>query len=327
MPHRASWLTGLLAWLAATLPSMASDLCAEPAKGFGGVPRGTVLTHQFRLTNPGPQSLHVAEVRTSCECSTVDIAQKDIPPGGTVPVTVTVKTALYAGTRTFTIFVAFDRPIKKEEQLRVSATSLEDVMVEPGVVNFGRVRPGQEMETSVRIDYRGGMEGWALTTVDQENPHFQARFEQLKRKPGLVQYRLHVKLKGTLPPGTWRLPVYLRTNDPYFPRLSVALEAEMPSALTVTPAVLQLGPVAASASLERKITVRGPKPFRVLRVECADARCTVQGLTNEAKQVHVLTVRFTAGTDAADTNLHIVLHTDLAEQPRADCHVQAQGAR
>src|SRR5262245_5241175 len=128
MPHRASWLAGL-AWLAAALPALASDLCAEPAKGFGGVPRGTVLTHQFQLTNPSAQTLHVAEVRTSCECSTVDIEKKEIPPGGTVPVTVTVKTALYAGARTFTIYVAFDRPIKKEEQLRVSATSLEDVTV------------------------------------------------------------------------------------------------------------------------------------------------------------------------------------------------------
>ena len=33
---------------------------------------------------------------------------------------------------------------KMEEQLKVSATSLEDVMAEPGVLNFGRVRPGQE---------------------------------------------------------------------------------------------------------------------------------------------------------------------------------------
>ena len=40
----------------------------------------------------------------------------------------------------------------------------------------------EEAETSVRIDYRGGVEGWALTTIDQGNPHFQARFEQLKRE-------------------------------------------------------------------------------------------------------------------------------------------------
>jgi hypothetical protein len=327
MSHALIWVTGILILLALTAAGQASELCREPAKGFGGVPRGTVLTHEFRLTNPGSVALHVTEVRTSCECSSATIAQQEIPPGGSVPVTVTIHTAPYAGYRTFTIYVDLDKPSKREEKLTVSATSLEDIMVEPGTLNLGRVRPGQEAQASVRIDYRGVMDGWRLTTVDQEGSHWQARFEELKRERGLVQYRLHVKWRGTLPPGTWRLPVYLRTNDPYFPRLTVALEADVQPVLTVTPAMLELGSVPAGTQSERKITLRSAKPFRILRVESERPECTVPGVPTEAKKVHVLTVRFAAGTEAAGFTSRLVIHTDLTEQPRTECAVQAQVTR
>ena len=323
MSQRASWLAGLC-WLVVLLPGQASELCPEPSKGFGGVPRGTVLTHQFRLINSSPLPLHVAEVRTSCDCSTVSIPRQEILPGDSVPLTVTIRTAMYAGYRTFTVFVAIDRPDKKEEKLTVSATSVEDIMVDPGTLSLGRLPAGAQAQASVLLDYRGVADGWRLTTVDQSSPHFQVRFTELKRERGLVRYQVQAQWKGTLPPGHWQFPVYLRTNDPYFPRLTIPLEVEVLPVVSVTPSVLLLGVVTTGTQVERKITVRAPRPFCILRAESSDPRCTIALRTTAPQKVHVLTVRFAAGAEGRDAHPHLILHTDLTEQPRVHCEVRAE---
>ena len=61
--------------------------------------------------------------------------------------------------------------------------------------------------------------------------------------------------------------MFLETNDPGSPQVPVLIEATVQSPVSVSPAVLSLGPVKTRLPLTRRVVVRGNKPFRVTGVE------------------------------------------------------------
>ena len=58
--------------------------------------------------------------------------------------------------------------------------------------------------------------------------------------------------------------VFLKTNDPAGPVVSVLVEANVQSAVTVSPAALSLGTVKLDTPNTKKVVVRGTKPFHVI---------------------------------------------------------------
>ncbi len=61
--------------------------------------------------------------------------------------------------------------------------------------------------------------------------------------------------------------LHLRTNDPASPLIAVLVQADVQSAVTLSPGVLRLGQAMVGDVLSRKVVVRGTKPFRVLGVD------------------------------------------------------------
>ncbi|MGA1266494.1 MAG: DUF1573 domain-containing protein [Phycisphaerales bacterium] len=65
---------------------------AEPqGLDYGIVPPYTTLQAEFHLVNSGDRPLKVLQAVPSCQCTTVDIVGKQIPPRGTLAVPVTMK--------------------------------------------------------------------------------------------------------------------------------------------------------------------------------------------------------------------------------------------
>ncbi|HKB35402.1 MAG TPA: hypothetical protein VKD72_03045, partial [Gemmataceae bacterium] len=60
--------------------------------------------------------------------------------------------------------------------------------------------------------------------------------------------------------------------------------------ITVSPMTVGLGEVKAGKLVERKVVVRGVRPFRILGVQGTDKELSVFDSTNDSKTVHVLTV-------------------------------------
>ena len=106
------------------------------------------------------------------------------------------------------------------------------------------------------------------------------------------------------------------------PRVRVPLTVEIESALTVTPSAVLLGQVPMGQQVERKVIVRGVKPFKVTGVEGTDGQLTVQDSTADSKPVHVLTVKLNA-TRAGDYTRTVRVVTDLKEEGDIEFVTQA----
>lgn len=297
----------------------------ELSKDFGAVPKGTILTHQFKLTNNLPQPLHVSGLRTSCVCSTASILRHDLQPGESTYVVVQVDTNKYSGHRAFTVFVNFDRPYIMEGRLVVSATSRDDLMMSPTELNFGVIKYGTGPTKSMLIENRSGNSGWVISQVLNENGYLQPKLEEVSREFGLVRYRLTVKLREDTPAGAWHADLWLVTNDAASPRLRVPLLVEVQRSLTVTPTLVAFGNVSSGKSVERKVTLRGAKPFKITAIDGAGSDVEVKGQTDEARVVHILTIKFTSGGESGEWQKRLKIKTDHPEE--ADLEIKLQAVR
>jgi hypothetical protein len=123
--------------------------------------------------------------------------------------------------------------------------------------------------------------------------------------------------------GKWYTDVWLKTNNPGMPQIRVPLTVEIESALSISPEMVTLGPMKVQAESERRIIVRGIKPFKITQVLGTDNQLSVRDNTPQAKPVHVLTVKLKPN-QAGELNRTLRVLTDLADDNKIDFQVSAQ---
>jgi hypothetical protein len=314
-------LTGLLLTAPASASSWADSLFDELSKDFGSVPKGPALTHPFRLVNKTKTPVTISNVRVSCGCVTASVLKAQLAPGEETIVHAHMDTRRFSGVKTVTIYVQFSQPSSDEVRLWVQANSRDDVNVTPDTFAFGLAKRGSAPASTVSVTFLGGMQS-RIVEVQCESNYVQTTLAEMPRQDGDVSYQLTARLRADAPVGKWYTDVWLQTNNPTMPRVRVPLTVEIESALSISPGSVALGQIKVGAETERKVIVRGIKPFRITAVRGADKQLAVRDSTSDSKPVHVLTVTL-KGSAAGDINRTIKVVTDLKEE--GEIEFQARG--
>ena len=142
---------------------------------------------------------------------------------------VTIDTRQFLGRKDATIKVMFDKPFKAEVQLQVHCNIRGDVVVQPGVVDFGSVPQGSGAQQQAAVSYAGRRD-WQILRVESPNPNLSAKVVEKSRALGpawRVEYDLLRDAEGRAPAGYVRDDLILVTNDanPQAARVPVPVEA------------------------------------------------------------------------------------------------------
>ncbi len=290
----------------------AVDMFETTSHNFGTVARGAKADFEFVFNNIYLEDVHVASVSSSCGCTKVSIKQpatlKTYQKGAIVA---TINTAAFLGNKGSTITVTFDKPQYAQVQFHVRTYIRSDVVFEPGGVSFGTVDVGTPMEHTVNVHY-AGHSGWAIEDVISDNPHITADVVETSRGGGRVSYRLTVHLDEDSPAGYINEHLMLVTNDQGSRQVPLQVEGRINAGVTVSPSTLFMGVVKPGHKVEKKLVVRGKKPFRILSIDCpgGDFQFDKEAL-GKRKKVHVVSVTFVAGDDAGKISRTIQIETDL----------------
>ncbi len=95
------------------------------------VQSGSIVSHTFRLTNTGDESLSITNVQTSCGCTTTALAKSSLLPGEAVDLDAKVNTTGFVGTVERTLTVQSNDPATPNLVLRLAMTIVNDVEVTP----------------------------------------------------------------------------------------------------------------------------------------------------------------------------------------------------
>ena len=315
-------LAGLLMAGSAGAASWADALFEDLSKDFGSVPRGPTLTYPFRLVNRTNNVVNIASVRVSCGCTTATALKNTLNPGEETSIVAQMDTRRFTGIKTVTIYVQFDRPAWEEVRLWVQANGRDDIVVTPDTLAFGQTRRGAAPDTSVTVTFMGDA-GAQILEVQPDSDYIQAAVKQLEQQDTQVSYRLTATLRADAPVGKWYTDVWLKTSNPAVPRVRVPLTVEIESALSISPPVATFGPVKAGAEAERKVIIRGVKPFKITGVRGTDANLMVRDSTTDSKPVHVLTITLKGG-QPGDLDRPLRVITDLKEEAEIEFQAKAQ---
>jgi hypothetical protein len=315
-------LVGLCA--AAPLPAAtwAEAMFEGLSRDFGTVPRGPQLTHPFRLTNTTGTPVTIGSVRVSCGCVTARALRTELAPGQSTAILAEMDTRRFQGDKTVTIYVQFTAPVLEEVRLVIQANGRDDVTVSPEALALGQIRKGASPSATVTVTLAGSDE-WRVTGVSADSNYVRPRLKRLAGNPGEVNYQLTATVRSDTPVGKWFTDVWLQTNNPATPRVRVPLTVEIQAALSLSPSAVILGQVKAGEETERRIILRGARPFKVLGVKGTDAQWAVRANSKESKTVHVLTVSLKAAQKGALSRTIKVI-TDLKEDNEIDFQATAQ---
>jgi hypothetical protein len=295
----------------------ADDMFEDLSKYFGTVPHGTILYYPFRLTNKTGQPVHISSVRVSCGCVTAWAARNDVAPGESTVINARMDTHRFWNHRAVTIFVNFDRPQWEETRLSVSAESRDDLLFSPEELNFGTVRRGSSAKATATITFVGS--DTQITKIDRGSNYIDTALSDPNRQNGDSQYSLTASIRPDTPAGKWFTEIWLKTNNAAMPRIRIPLNVEIDqsqaqqSPLVLSAAPVLLGQVKPGDEAERQITLRGPKPFTIKKVQGTDDELTVSDDSSGNKVVHVLTVRLKP-TRTGEIDRRVKIITDLNQE-------------
>ncbi len=310
---RKCTLAFLLACLSVT-PCMGQEWARKMFKvvehDFGSVARGAKAEYRFVFENLYLEDVHVADVRTSCACTTPIIETPLIKTYEKGAVVAHFNTDSFLNQRGATLTVTFDRPFYAEVQLHVRGFIRGDVVVEPGSVQLGSIDQGAGADQTVHVSYAGRGD-WQILDVKSANPHINAKAVETLRSNGQVSYALKVHIAPDAPSGYLGDHLMLVTNDNASRQIPVLVEGRILPSITVSPAALFMGVVQPGQKVTKQLVVKGKTPFRVLGISCEDDSFQFDtSKEGEAKELHLIPVTFTAGTDAGKIVKTIRIKTD-----------------
>ena len=289
---------------------------------FGTVARGAKIEYRFKFTNSYKEDVHVASVRTSCNCTTPTVTKDLLKTWETGEIVAAFNTASFLGQRSATLTVTIDQPFFAEVQLHIKGYIRSDIVVTPGEIDFGTVDVGQPAEQKLSITYAGRGD-WKLMGVKVANPMLEVELTEKSRMAGQVSYELFARLKKEAPAGYVKEELILMTNDVKAPEFPICVEGLVASELSISPSPLALGNLEPGQKIEKKFVVKGKKPFRITDIICADERFEFE-ITDAAKPMHLVKVFFTAPLEPGKVTSAIKILTDLNDNAASELTAHAQ---
>ncbi len=293
---------------------------------FGIVAAGAKVEYKFTIQNIYEEDAQIESVKSTCGCTSVKVDKKFLKTWEKAELTVTINTDTrqYYGRKDATITVKFDLPYPAIVQVHSHAYIRRDVVVQPGVVQFGSITQGVAMKQKVSVSY-AGRDDWRIERVESANPFLESQISEVSRGGGLVKYDLWVTLKADAPAGYIQDQLMLVTNDinPRASRVPVPVEGLVAQTLSASPSPLFMGVIDSGQTVTRPLIVQGKTPFRITAVRSNDPRFKCK-LPDGAKTVQVIPVTFDAKDESGKITGKIRIETDYPNTKPLDVDVNVQ---
>lgn len=295
----------------------AQKMFADAQHKFGTIARGAKAEYEFTLKNIYLEDVRITGLRVSCGCTSVWIKddKRVLKTYETSTIVAHINSSTFLGSKGATITVTFDKPMRAQAQLQVSAFIRNDVVLQPGSVELGSVDQGTAVQRKIRIS-SPGRSGLRLLEVKSTNPHLSGTLTESSDRWGQKSYELSVRLDPDAPAGYLKDHLLLVTNDSGRTQIPVSVEGRVVSGIEVSPQWLLLGTVEPGQKVSKMVIVRGKSPFRVTNVTSGDDAFGLAAPTGQLpKRAHAIPVTFVAGDRPGKIVRTIYIETDQGNQP------------
>jgi len=304
-----------------SVPASAQDWAGKifqtSSHDFGVVARGEKAEFAFVLENLYVEDVHIAGVRASCSCTKPEIQVPTLKTHEKGAILARFNTPAFVGAHGATLTVTFDKPYFAEVHLQVRGYIRSDVMINPGIANFGEVDEGNSYEREIIVNHFGSYD-WRIVTARCANPHLSATPTEVSRSSGQVSYRVTVRLDQQAPSGYFTEQLVLDTNDPQGRQIHVPVAGTVESGISLSPGSLFMGVVQPGQKVTKLLVVRGREPFQISQITCDGQGFTVaEGDGGAKSKLHLLSVTFSADSGSVKGEARIRVLSTVGAAPPA----------
>jgi hypothetical protein len=216
---------------------------AEPAAtfDFGAVLAGTIVEHEFSLSNHESNPLRIAKAQMTPPLVATRIPV-EIAPGAEAKIAIRLDTSRLAGAFAGGIVVLPAEPNRDELDLVVKGSVIPPVEVAPLPALFVSARRGEVKQASVEI-VNHQSEPLGITSIEHSKGRFTTELATLM--PG-SRYRLTLTLTADGPAGRSSETIRIRTTSHQSPILEVVANTHVHERVYTFPDELDLGALRAS---------------------------------------------------------------------------------
>ena len=291
----------------------------ERAYDFGVVARGSRIRHAFPVVNRTNSEIRIVDWKTKCGCTDVKVGAKVIPPGAQTTIEATIDTTKFQGFKASGLRLMIDRPVWEEIDLNLTCVIRGDLTLAPGLFDFGVVRRSAKPPTAVlTLTYAGGRSDWEITGLKTQTAAVKAEAKELSRTAdGQIHWRITATLQPGAAPGFFKDEVTVISNDPANAAFPISVAANIQSAVTVTPSIINFGTLQPGQTVSKVIHVRSGSPFSISKLASSGKEVEPKEAKDGPAVDHVVTLVLQAPTTLGPFHAMIDVQTDLKDEPPA----------
>ncbi len=250
----------------------------EASHEFGQVWTGDKVNHTFLIRNTGDAVLKITQVKPSCGCTVAKQYDREIQPGATGKIPVTINTAKLKAKINKTITVKSNDTTTGDFRLTMTGTVKRRFEIDPARgASFGRIRPDEDLTRTLTLTNNMDKPS-KLTLAAVKAGVFNA--EIVEKEPGSV-YELTISAKPPYAEKINRGNFKLQTDLPGKVGVDIAVSAYVPPLVEVTPPQVII-PKAQAKTRQQSVRVKfnSKEPHEILT-----ATTNVPGAQVELKKI------------------------------------------
>ena len=282
---------------------------------FGRVAIGSDSVFRFPVKNIYAEDVKLVGVHSSCGCTDPSLTKKILKTGETGEVVARLNTSgQHVRDKSATLTVDLETVLKgkverESVQLSVAGYIRPDVVLTPGIVEFGSVPEGRSVVRNQLLEY-AGRNDWALTKIERSNPFVHARAEEVKRSGGEVSYNITVTLKPNAPVGYVKDALRFVTNERstetgQLTEIVLPIQGMVTAPVHANPSPLMVGIISSGQTVAKNIIVRGSVPFKIQDVTSDDKRFRFT-FANQENSIQIVSILFSAKRTNVTATTNIV---------------------
>jgi hypothetical protein len=298
-------------WVTAVFPERAYD--------FGNVARGSQLRHTFPVVNKTNSEIRIASSKPKCGCTNVRIGARVIPPGTQTTIEATIDTTKFQGPKSSGLTLILSSPTYREVDLNLNCFIRGDIMMSPGQIDFGVLRPTSKLPSaSLTLTYTGGRSNWEITEMKTQSSLVKARGEEQSRAAdGQIRWTVTATLQPGLTNGQFREEITLTTNDTPPQKIPIWVLANIQSAVSMTPSIINFGQIRAGETISRSnvVHIRSSAPFSLTKL--TSSQSDLQPLEEKPGPLsdHALNLTLKAPATAGPFHAVVKIESDVKDEP------------
>ena len=231
----------------------------------GALKPGETREKTLSVQNRGRAPVTVYRIGASCDCMAGEMDDKVLVPGKTYPLKIRYTGVSGRGDYSGMVSLITDESGPCRYDVPVTGQVIENLFLEPGVLNFGQMAKGSQKTLETRLKHRAGTP-FTITEARPDQAMAEVRWTPENSKS--AEFKLAIEVKASTP-GLFRITVGVKSDCADVPQLFLTLTGEVESELRCTPNSATLSLESSGRPLPLEFTIEHAKgeSFKVKTIQ------------------------------------------------------------